>query len=216
MRGALTRHVDPWHMAGHLAGSLEASRLPRLTALAPPEGALQASLAFEPGGGAGDPAVRIAVRVTGRCAVTCQRCLEALHWDCDVQSTVLVVADEAAARRLEAAGEAVVSPPGETLDLAALVEDEVMLAMPFAPRHPAGTCQAARIPQPPAPADALPPGRRPAGEPAPREDNPFAVLAALRGEQPREGRDAGGDAAAQDAPPPAPTRDSRRSRRREN
>ncbi len=184
MRGPLTRHVDPWRAgaAGEvLSGSLAAAALPRLRALAPPVEPLQARLDFVLQ--AGSPGVvRISARVSGRCTVTCQRCLEPMVLPCQVESTLLVVPDEVSARTVAGDLEALVSAPGQALDLVALVEDEVMLSLPFAPRHDPGQC-------PPEALAAAGPvgGVEQAGcagaDAAPDSegrDNPFAVLAALR------------------------------------
>ena len=67
--------------------------------------------------------------------LTCQRCLKALHRRLASESQ-LVFADEASAG-LPEGYEAVEGDP-QALDLAALVEDELLLALPIIPQHEAG------------------------------------------------------------------------------
>lgn len=145
MRASLIRHVDPWQDAEsgvRHEGGLGADRLPRLSAVAALQIPLQVSISFHRGRDAGQHgAVEVELEVHGRFAMSCQRCLEPVTVDSEVQARVWVVRDEAAALALQATGEAVVSAPGERLDLATLIEDEVLLAMPFAPSHENETCE---------------------------------------------------------------------------
>ena len=97
--------------------------------------------------------------------LTCQRCLQALTQALQVRRSIRFVRDEAEAERLdEEFDDDVLALRSTGLDLQALVEDELILAMPIVARHE--TC-----PQP------LPPFAAQDIEPAP---NPFAVLAALK------------------------------------
>jgi uncharacterized protein len=177
--------VDPWRAgasASRFEGQIDAGRLPRLAAVAAPCRPLDVRLEFAQPEGALRDAVQVAVRVCGRYALTCQRCLGPMELALDVESQVLLVADDGVARRLEASAEVQVSPPGSALDLATLVEDEVMLALPFAPCHEAGGCAAQAVPA--ATNDEAPDGL---DMHAPRaRENPFAVLAALKRPQREE------------------------------
>lgn len=150
--------------------------MPRLAAVAAPCRPLDVRLEFAQPHGALHDAVQVAVRVSGRYGLTCQRCLGPMELDLDVESEVLLVADEGVARRLEATSEVQVSPPGSALELATLVEDEVMLALPFAPCHEAGGCAAHAVPA--ATNDEAPDGLDTHAQRA--RENPFAVLAALK------------------------------------
>lgn len=76
------------------------------------------------------------VAVDGVLMVPCQRCLDPMEWVCKLQATLLLVAkgqpipeDELEDDRYDAV------EVGDRQDLLALVEDEVLLAMPVAPRH---------------------------------------------------------------------------------
>jgi uncharacterized protein len=146
MRASLIRHVDPWQDAArgaHYEGNLAVDRLPRLSAAGALRTPLQVSLSFRRGRDAGKHgAVEAELEVRGCLDMICQRCLGALSVELAVQTSVWVVRDEAAAHALDSSGDTIVSPPGERLDVATMVEDEVLLAMPFAARHAAGTCDA--------------------------------------------------------------------------
>jgi uncharacterized protein len=82
------------------------------------------------------------VIVTGELHLQCQRCLGLLEYAVDFSNTLLVLPagappgddleDPEAPDTLEAQ---------EELDVPALVEDEVLLSLPLAPRHPEGACE---------------------------------------------------------------------------
>jgi len=159
--------VDPWRActAGEtVQGGLTAARVPRIAATARLDTPLTARLRFDLDE-AGTPVVDVEVR--GCYGFTCQRCLQPMQdrrLDC---SQVLIAADEGARLALEPRGEVVVCARGGALELAALVEDEVLLALPLAPCHAFAACAG----EPGHPAAAQGPGD---------EHNPFAVLAALK------------------------------------
>jgi uncharacterized metal-binding protein YceD (DUF177 family) len=155
MRGSLIRHVDPWQDAARGAryeAHVGADRLPRLCALGRVEEPLRVVMSFafataNQGGARGGNlaglrgAVEVELSVEGTIEVDCQRCLEPMTVELAVHSKVWVVRDETTARASESSAEAIVSAPGEHLELAALVEDETLLGMPFAPCHPADECE---------------------------------------------------------------------------
>jgi uncharacterized protein len=79
--------------------------------------------------------------ICGFVSLTCQRCLEAFDHRVDALSTLIFVSDES---KLPPVGEeddstdyVVAESP---LDVQALVEDEVILALPISPRHEPGEC----------------------------------------------------------------------------
>lgn len=95
---------------------------------------------------AGRPA--LAIEVSGVVPLECQRCLQPLAWTVD-QTTVVALAgseDEADALDAESDGE-VVSAVGP-LDPIELVEDELLLTLPYAPTHPDGECSAPLVQAP--------------------------------------------------------------------
>ena len=92
--------------------------------------------------GTSDAAGRLALRVglRGNVTLECQRCLEDFAWPIDVTTEVLLARDEAELAALDADSSLEVVLAEGPLDPLALVEDELVLALPFAPRHPDGTC----------------------------------------------------------------------------
>lgn len=102
------------------------------------------------------------LEVGGLLLLACQRCLEAIPFELDVDSLLeLIPADaELSQEELEDDTRDFLSVAGE-LEVAELVEDEVLLALPVAPRHE--RCGL--------------PGAADAGE----RINPFAALTGLKG-----------------------------------
>ncbi len=83
------------------------------------------------------PVLRLSVK--GRLHLRCQRCLGLLHFPVDLASTLL----------LDESGDGMQSDDPEepelieasgALDLTGLVEDEILLGLPIAPRHASGAC----------------------------------------------------------------------------
>lgn len=143
-----------------LTGSLPVSSFPRLEDVVAGNG----DIAYEVKGtkdGRNRP--MLALRIRGALPLQCQRCLGPLEYPLDIASNVLIV------------------PPGTTpddaddpdapdyievqreLDLTELIEDEILLCVPFAPRHE-GECAGTRPKE--------------GGEQA--KKSPFAALAALK------------------------------------
>lgn len=125
-----------------LRGSLPLAGLSRLKdSLADAPGAVE----FEVRGG--EDARRrpiLTVAIIGTLRLQCQRCLEALDHPLHVVNTLrLVAAGEAAAGALDDEDIEWIEASRE-LDLAALVEDEILLSLPYAPRHEEGACRLLR------------------------------------------------------------------------
>lgn len=95
----------------------------------------------------------------------CQRCLQPVALPLEVRRSLQFVADETLAAELDADSEDDVLALERALDLHALVEDELLLALPMVPRHDA-------CPQP------LPSAASSVEEDAP---HPFAALEQWRG-----------------------------------
>jgi uncharacterized protein len=122
----------------HIAGEVAVVNLGRLhDQLAETAGTLQYDLAggIDP---RGRPQLRLAVR--GSLQLRCQRCLGALAEPLDVASDLLLGDEEQAAADAEE-GEPDWIVASRTLDVWSLVEDEVLLALPLAPRHDEGVCE---------------------------------------------------------------------------
>ena len=108
------------------------------------------------------------LELTGRVGMQCLRCLNRVDADIDVKRRFLLVSDEALADKADAeSDEFDVLVADKRFDLAALIEDEAIMALPISPRH--GQCS---LPAAEAGGDPVP------AQPAPA--HPFAGLAALR------------------------------------
>ena len=87
--------------------------------------------------GAADAQGRPALTVTieGSVPLQCQRCLGQLDLPVSQSTTVLLARNEAELVHLDDASEQEVVLANVPLDPVALVEDELLLTLPFAPRH---------------------------------------------------------------------------------
>ncbi|MSQ50499.1 MAG: hypothetical protein EXR28_01290 [Betaproteobacteria bacterium] len=75
----------------------------------------------------------IQVRVTGRLELICQRCLEPLEFDVDVNVNLELCGDLDVIARAEDEIDRVLAEP--EMCVARLVEDELILVLPLVPRH---------------------------------------------------------------------------------
>ena len=107
--------------------------------------------------------------VEGMLPLVCQRCLERFDWFLDTRFESLVIDNG----RGETAGLDAVVCSGGRIELEPIIEDELLLALPNAPVHPRGSCEA-------------PPIRAAREQPRSGRSNPFSALRALRA---RHGRD---------------------------
>jgi uncharacterized protein len=164
---------------GRLEGRVPLDRMPRLAAdlQGPADGAptevvwSAEGLWSQPAGD--EPQVRLRLRVRASVWLACQRCLQPVAVPLQIDRTLRFARGEDEAARLDEEGEEDVLELTRALDLPALVEDELILALPLVPRH--DTC-----PQPlPWPgAQTAPPAQAEAApEPA---VHPFAALQALK------------------------------------
>lgn len=82
----------------------------------------------------GRPALR--VKVSGALQLRCQRCLEALVFEVDTDETLVLAATQA---EIDAEPADARAPDrvlaGEEMPVRELLEDELILALPYAPRH---------------------------------------------------------------------------------
>ena len=162
-----------------LSGFVEPASMPRLVEAAtkpPPAVAYRIEFTRDVGG-----RPRVIGRVEGMWPLVCQRCLGDLDWRFDVKFESLVLGSEDE----DANEQDVVVCPGGRVMLEPMIEDELLLALPNAPVHPHGSCEA-----PP-----IRPGRRPGSGPGRGEErpaqrsNPFSVLRALRSDHGAESID---------------------------
>lgn len=108
--------------------------------------------------------LRLKMSVAGSIDLQCQRCLGKLVFPVSVQANLLILTDEAGGETGEIDDLDGVPAAAQT-DVWSLVEDEVLLAIPLAPRHAEGDCS---------------PAVKAAGTPA---ASPFAVLSKLAQER---------------------------------
>jgi uncharacterized protein len=127
-----------------IAGHVDAATLPRVADALAEEGG-DADIAYRITGGAdaaGRPALEVSL--SGAVPLTCQRCLQAFQWPV-MQTTLLLLArDQRELARIDDEDhehEAVLADA--PLDTMALVEDELLLTLPFVPRCPEADCPAA-------------------------------------------------------------------------
>jgi uncharacterized protein len=136
-RGVVIDSLDFARQHGTLSGRLELKQLRRLAdALFDANGSLDFTLVGESAGKAAGEEVSLFLSVDGLLRLTCQRCLGALEYPVRIRSRLALVRpgapwpDEAleddAADAIEAARE---------LDVVPLLEEEIILALPIAPRH---------------------------------------------------------------------------------
>ena len=100
------------------------------------------------------------ISLQGSCTLRCQRCLGELEYPVNIASRLLLLPSD----RLDEFEEdddvdAIAADP--KLDVLALIEEELLLGLPFAPRHPEGECA-------------------PAMNGVQQKASPFAVLAGLK------------------------------------
>ncbi len=164
MTGMLPEAVDPAALAAggvRLAGRVALAAMARLAA---DHGVQRGAAAVELQFGIDADGVRyLQGLIEAEVALTCNRCLRRYRTAVRCTPCLAIVADAQAAERLPERYEPLLAGPGP-LALAAIVEDELLLALPLVPVHAMGRCRAAAV-----------------AEPAPvRRPNPFAVLAGFR------------------------------------
>ncbi|MDZ7809887.1 MAG: YceD family protein [Arhodomonas sp.] len=153
-----------------LSGELPLGTLKRLAAVL--AGEAQAATAEITIARKGNDSVEVAGSVAATLPLTCQRCLEVAAVTVSGEFRITVVADEAAAEGLD---EAFVAPQMQ-LALHELLEEELLLELPVVARHAENEPCVERSQH-----------FGPPGEAVPERENPFAVLAELKG------RDRGGN-----------------------
>ena len=155
---AVIDSVEFARTGGHLSGVAPVNGLARLADSLFDAGG---ELKYELTGGI-DPRqrLRLQLAVVGSINLLCQRCLGSLTFPVAVQANLLVLTGEAGGETAEIDDLDGVPADAQT-DVWSLVEDEVLLAIPLAPRHAEGQCS---------------PAVNAAGKPA---ASPFAALAKL-------------------------------------
>lgn len=133
--------LDAFQLArerGVAEGSVDAHELPRVDDVLG-EGPARVAWRIE---GTADPAGRpaLSIEIKGVVPLTCQRCLDDFEWPLDQRTSVLLAHDERELAALDGDSDAEVVLAVTPVEPLALVEDELVLALPFAPRHPEDAC----------------------------------------------------------------------------
>lgn len=121
--------------ASSVSGSLDARRLANVAdSLAPGDDPVPIAWTVEGRRSAeGRPA--ISIDIEGDVPLVCQRCLARMAWPVSQGTEVLLAHDEDELATLDAETDGEVILADRPLDAATLVEDELVLTLPFAPRH---------------------------------------------------------------------------------
>lgn len=147
-----------------LHGEVALAEMPRLQdVLASPEGQVSYVLRGLPGGNGKS---MLELVLDGSCQLRCQRCLQGLLYPINTV-THLVPTPEGElpeSGELEDGDEVDYVPADDHMDVLDLIEEEILLGLPLAPRHEFGVCKAAME------------------SPSSDEKNPFAILRGLKKE----------------------------------
>jgi uncharacterized protein len=84
----------------------------------------------------------IAIELDGSVPLECQRCLAPMQWPVRQRTVALLAKSEAEGDALDAGSDEEVLVAAEPLDALMLVEDELLLSLPYAPTHADGECAA--------------------------------------------------------------------------
>ncbi|HEY8243821.1 MAG TPA: DUF177 domain-containing protein [Casimicrobiaceae bacterium] len=121
--------------AGTIAGSLDARELESLTdTLVPGDDPVPIAWSIE-GRNSAEGRPSLWVDIAGSAPLVCQRCLGQVDWPVDQGIELLLAADERELARLDESTEDEVILADGPLDATDLVEDELVLTLPFAPAH---------------------------------------------------------------------------------
>ncbi|WP_372524131.1 DUF177 domain-containing protein [Sulfuricaulis sp.] len=138
--GHLPATIDPIQLAARgarLTGTLPLKSMPRLAQTClDGSGDVFVDLSFERGEGEKVLLMRGTLRVSLR--ATCQRCLEGMDLRIEASPWLLLLRPEEGRDRLD--DEADILVTDKPLSLSALVEDELLLALPMVPTHELSEC----------------------------------------------------------------------------
>ena len=161
--------IDSLDFAGNgreISGEAPVASLPRLQGLLEDS---RGTLSYTVRGGIDKQGIpSLDVSVSGSCRLCCQRCLEGMDYPVRIE-TRLLLRDRAALDALDSSDDSDEDEQFDSiladahLDVLDVLEEEILLSLPIAPKHELGACQAAD-------------GGNTSGE----EKNPFAVLAKLK------------------------------------
>jgi len=156
-----------------IGGEVPVAELPRLQdVLENPQGVLQ----YRVSGGVDNLGSHfLDISVIGQCQLRCQRCLSGMDYPINL-ATRLLLRDQAS---LDGQGTQELTDEADEpdsilaeaqLDVLNLLEDEILLSLPFSPKHPTGVCQVTGGENRP----------HQQAQEAPKAPHPFATLAQLK------------------------------------
>jgi uncharacterized protein len=125
-----------------LAGTVDARDLPRVADRLTEEAGPAPIEWHLTGGSDGQRRPMLTLTLTGSVPLMCQRCLQPFSTPVDQLTELLLARSEAELTGLDA-DEVEVILATARLDALTLVEDELLLSLPFSPRHAEGECEAA-------------------------------------------------------------------------
>ncbi|MES1935906.1 hypothetical protein SAHY_02672 [Salinisphaera hydrothermalis EPR70] len=167
----LTRQIDYRRRAldkANLGGHLTLSALPRTKEVVVADSGVPVQVSLQL-----DEDVQRRVVLTGRVQTTlmlaCQRCLQPTEETMDVGVAGIVVASDEAAAAVPREWEPILTD-GDMLDVHALIDDELLLALPMTVQCDRPECRAAYDTEQQAPEET----------PAEKKPNPFAALKSLK------------------------------------
>jgi uncharacterized protein len=171
MLGGWSSSIDPIQLAdagARLSGELPLKGLARLIEMCrDDDGSVRIDLQFER-----NPVDRrrtLRGAIDARVNATCQRCMENMTLTLSTKPRLILLRAGERDDLVESGSALVVERP---ITLGALVEDELLLAMPMVPTHPIESCRTR---------GALGEPAKPGAEPKEKnEANPFSVLARLK------------------------------------
>ncbi len=138
----LPERINPYQLADKttvLTGEINASRFKRLDEVT--EGiteSAQVTLSFSL-----DESGRrvITGQVMGAADLLCQRCLKAFNYKLEGSFNLALVYNDEMAKALPAHLDSLLLFPDEPMDVASIVEDELLLSLPMHAMHPEGECR---------------------------------------------------------------------------
>ncbi len=141
------------------SGEVPMAELPRMAELLTDQ---ESKIAFVLRGLEGkDGKPLLVLTLNGACNLRCQRCLKPLHYPVQLVSKLRLVAEGETNESDIEDDEVDNIPADKRLDVLSLLEEELLLSLPIAPKHESGICQIA-------------------AEGIIRSESPFAVLAGLK------------------------------------
>ena len=138
----MPENINPYQLADKqagLEGVVPALRLNRLSqAVVSIDKPAEAQLSFKR-----DDSGRRVIEGKVFCAVSleCQRCMEPYPVELSGEFTLAIVYNDEMARALPAGLDSLLHLPDEQLDVASIIEDELLLCLPMHAMHPEGDCK---------------------------------------------------------------------------